>query len=178
VQAPSGTQALQRAIGLLKQFSTDRPNQTLRELGSALGLTKSTTHRLHGALASQGLIASDETVNTFHLGAWLIALGSPARCAGGSVAVVSAPPIRTNSGHRSRRARSAVRCSVRMAPTMLPSYGTRVPQIAQVQWRRACKSLYHAATADCSRLRRCTVRSLGVSCSCALVSRLVPSSND
>ena len=77
-QAPRGTQAVVRALRLLKAFSPRQPELTLDQLCAALGLTKTTAHRLLAALESEGLIARDLGLNTYHLGPELIALGSQA----------------------------------------------------------------------------------------------------
>jgi DNA-binding IclR family transcriptional regulator len=67
-----------RAVGLLKAFTRDRPEQTLAQLSEALGLTKSTTHRLLKALESEGLVARNRETKDFRLGPAIIALGSQA----------------------------------------------------------------------------------------------------
>lgn len=77
--APAGTQAILRAIGLLKTFSRTRPRLSLAELHTATGLTKPTAHRLLSALESEGLVERTGPQGTFRLGPALIALGSQAR---------------------------------------------------------------------------------------------------
>lgn len=78
VKAPQGTQAVVRALRLLKAFTPRKPALTLDQLCAALGLRKTTAHRLLAALESEGLIARDSALNTYHLGPELIALGSQA----------------------------------------------------------------------------------------------------
>lgn len=51
---------------------------TLAELGAAVGLTRSTAHRLLAALESEGLISRDSARSTYCLGPAVIALGSQA----------------------------------------------------------------------------------------------------
>jgi DNA-binding IclR family transcriptional regulator len=74
-QAPPGTQAIQRAIRLLKIFTGQRPELTLHELSSMAGLTKTTTHRLLAVLEAESLIVRGSAQNTYRLGPAVIALG-------------------------------------------------------------------------------------------------------
>jgi DNA-binding IclR family transcriptional regulator len=76
--APEGTQAVIRAVGLLKAFSRDRPEQTLAELSDDMGLSKTTAHRLLTALESEGLVARNPVTRTFRLGPAVLVLGSRA----------------------------------------------------------------------------------------------------
>lgn len=76
--APEGTQAVIRALRLLKTFSRERPEQDLAELSSDHGLTKTTAHRLLTALESEGLVARNPVTKTFRLGPAIIALGTQA----------------------------------------------------------------------------------------------------
>lgn len=78
IESPPGTQAVVRAIRLLKSFSAHQPKMSLAELGASLGLTKTTAHRLLAALESEGLVGRDEVHGTYHLGPAMIALGSQA----------------------------------------------------------------------------------------------------
>ena len=77
-QPPAGTQAVIRALRLLKAFDPENPELTLEQLCAALNLTRTTTHRLLGALESEGLVARDSASSTYHLGSELITLGSQA----------------------------------------------------------------------------------------------------
>ena len=52
VEAYSGTQAVRRAVALLKVFSDAKPEWGLTELARAAGLNKTTVYRLLTALAS------------------------------------------------------------------------------------------------------------------------------
>ena len=92
-KAPSGTQAVIRAVGLLKTFSRNRPEQTLAELGDATGLTKTTAHRLLTALESEGLVARNPVTKAFRLGPAIIALGSQALASNDLRAIVE-PELR------------------------------------------------------------------------------------
>lgn len=73
--APTGTQAILRAVRLLKAFSGRTTELTLHDLSSATELTKTTTHRLLAALESEGLVARGSAQNTYCLGPAVIALG-------------------------------------------------------------------------------------------------------
>ncbi|MBI3763359.1 MAG: IclR family transcriptional regulator [Chloroflexi bacterium] len=73
-----GTQAVYRAVALLKTFSDARPELTLSELTRAVGLNKTTTHRLLAALEREGLVAHDTRNGAYRLGPEAIALGARA----------------------------------------------------------------------------------------------------
>ena len=73
---PEGTQAVIRAVGLLKAFSKERPERTLVELSDGLGLSKTTAHRLLTALESEGLVARNPVTKTYRLGPTVLVLGS------------------------------------------------------------------------------------------------------
>lgn len=77
-KAPEGTQAVIRAVGLLKTFSRDRPELSVAELSQAMDLTKTTTHRLLTALESEGLVARNPVTRVFRLGPAILVLGSQA----------------------------------------------------------------------------------------------------
>jgi IclR family acetate operon transcriptional repressor len=77
-RAPEGTQAVVRAIGLLKTFSRDRPDLSLAELSKERGFTRTTAHRLLAALESEELVARDPVAGTYRLGPGVIALGAQA----------------------------------------------------------------------------------------------------
>jgi len=76
--APEGTQAVIRAIRLLKALSHERPDMGLTELGDEFGLSKTTVHRLLAALESEGLVSRDLERGTYRLGPAVIALGAQA----------------------------------------------------------------------------------------------------
>jgi len=92
-KAPEGTQAVIRAVHLLKAFTRDRPEQTLAELSDALGLTKTTAHRLLTALESEGLVARNATAKTFRLGPGILALGAQAMI-GNDLRTIVEPELR------------------------------------------------------------------------------------
>ncbi len=77
-KAPEGTQAVGRAIRLLKSFTRRRPEMSLSELCDLGGLTKTTTHRLLTALESEGLVVRSSATHLYRLGPTVIVLGSRA----------------------------------------------------------------------------------------------------
>ncbi len=78
--APSypGTQAVRRAVELLKAFPPEQPERSLAELALAVGLNRTTAYRLLSALQGEGMIERDGPV--YRLGPEIMALG--ARAAG------------------------------------------------------------------------------------------------
>jgi IclR family acetate operon transcriptional repressor len=81
-KAYPGTQAVLRALRLLKAFSAERPERSLAELSGAAGLNKTTTYRLLTALLSEGLVARAADGEAFRLGPEAVALGSRAQGSG------------------------------------------------------------------------------------------------
>lgn len=73
-----GTQAVRRAVELLKAFPPERPERRLADLALAVGLNRTTAYRLLSALQSEGMIERDGPV--YRLGPEIMALG--ARAAG------------------------------------------------------------------------------------------------
>jgi len=74
-QPRSGTQAIDRALGLLRVFEAAGGDLGITALASAGGLSISTTHRLVRALTAAGLVAQDPVTERYHLGASLVTLG-------------------------------------------------------------------------------------------------------
>lgn len=74
--APAGTQVVIRAIRLLKAFTPERPAWSLADLCAERGLSKSTAHRLLGALESEGLVARSGDGSLYRLGPAAVALGN------------------------------------------------------------------------------------------------------
>lgn len=72
-----GTQAVLRAITLLKLFTDDQPERTLADLSRAAGLNKTTTFRLLTALESERMVVHTER-ETYRLGPDAIVLGGRA----------------------------------------------------------------------------------------------------
>jgi DNA-binding IclR family transcriptional regulator len=73
-----GTQALDRAVRLLKTFSDVHPAWRLTELARAARLHKATAHRLLAALEREGMVARDASGDLYRLGPEAIALGARA----------------------------------------------------------------------------------------------------
>jgi DNA-binding IclR family transcriptional regulator len=74
----AGTQAVRRALSILKAFTESRSEWPLTELATHLGMNKTTTFRLLDALQHEGLIARDPKTGLFRLGPTLVALGTQA----------------------------------------------------------------------------------------------------
>ncbi len=74
-EAYPGTQAVQRALAVLKAFTDAQPELGLSALARAVDLNKATTYRLLTALESEGLIAKSRMGDQYRLGPELIALG-------------------------------------------------------------------------------------------------------
>jgi DNA-binding IclR family transcriptional regulator len=77
-----GTQAVLRAISLLKAFTPDHPERSLAELCRGVGLNKTTAYRLLSALESEGLVERPPGGEGYRLGPELLALGNRALRAG------------------------------------------------------------------------------------------------
>jgi|GEM_PF-486397 len=67
---------LERAFNILGSFSLDKKEQTLSELSRAVGLAKSTCHRLVSTLIAFGYLSYDESSKYYSLGPKLFELGS------------------------------------------------------------------------------------------------------
>lgn len=76
--APSGTQAVRRAIALLKAFDDQRPVWGLSELARETGLNKTTTHRLLAVLEREGLLGRAADGERYVLGPEIVVLGGRA----------------------------------------------------------------------------------------------------
>jgi DNA-binding IclR family transcriptional regulator len=76
-EAYPGTQAVQRAVGLLKAFGAEQPVLRLPELAAVSGLNKTTTYRLLSALVTEGLLEKLPE-SGYRLGPELLALGTRA----------------------------------------------------------------------------------------------------
>jgi DNA-binding IclR family transcriptional regulator len=70
----SGTQAIRRAVAVLKAFGPDPAHLTAQELSQRTGLNRSTVYRLVSALEHEGLVASD-TDGRYRLGPEIAILG-------------------------------------------------------------------------------------------------------
>jgi DNA-binding IclR family transcriptional regulator len=77
-QAYPGTQAVLRAITLLKAFTDDRPSWKLSDLARHVDLNKTTTFRILTALESEELITRDADDEAYRLGPAALTLGGRA----------------------------------------------------------------------------------------------------
>jgi DNA-binding IclR family transcriptional regulator len=77
-KAYEGTQAVVRALTVLKSFDDERPVWTLADLSRSLNLNKTTVFRLLTALESEGLIRRGSTAETYALGPAMVILGARA----------------------------------------------------------------------------------------------------
>jgi IclR family transcriptional regulator, acetate operon repressor len=73
-----GTQAVVRAISLLKAFTDQQPEWRLTPLAETVGLNKATTFRLLTALESEGLVVRAPDSERYRLGPGLVMLGGRA----------------------------------------------------------------------------------------------------
>ncbi|HST06700.1 MAG TPA: IclR family transcriptional regulator [Gemmatimonadaceae bacterium] len=83
-----GTQAVVRAISVLKTLGQSRSAFAMTDLGTATGLSKATIFRLLGALEHEGMVARDAATGGYRLGPELITLG---------VTALSATDLRTTA---------------------------------------------------------------------------------
>ena len=73
-----GTQAVLRALALLKSFTDDRPELGLADLAQAANLNKTTAYRLLTALEQEGLVSRNTQTDAYRLGPEMIVLGGRA----------------------------------------------------------------------------------------------------
>lgn len=73
-----GTQAVLRAMSLLKAFDDERREWGLAELAQEVGLNKTTAYRLLTALESEGMVARRPSAETYVLGPEIVVLGGRA----------------------------------------------------------------------------------------------------
>jgi IclR family acetate operon transcriptional repressor len=78
IEAYPGTQAVIRAIKLLKAFSEEQPELNLSEVIQAVGLKKTTAFRLLTALESEGLVERGQQTDSYRLGPETLALAGRA----------------------------------------------------------------------------------------------------
>jgi IclR family acetate operon transcriptional repressor len=77
-EAYPGTQAVLRAITLLKAFSEEQPELNLSEIIQAVDLKKTTAFRLLTALESEGLVERGQQADSYRLGPEILALAGRA----------------------------------------------------------------------------------------------------
>ena len=90
-RAVPGTQAVARAVGLLKVFSDAQPEWRLTDLARAAHLHKATAHRLLATLEREGMVVRDAG-ERYRLGPEAIALGARAARAS-DLRAVAAPEL-------------------------------------------------------------------------------------
>lgn len=73
-----GTQAVRRAMALLKAFDDDHPTWGLSELARQTGLNKTTAHRLLAALEREGMLGRAADGESYILGPEVVVLGGRA----------------------------------------------------------------------------------------------------
>ncbi|MGD1012498.1 MAG: IclR family transcriptional regulator [Acidimicrobiales bacterium] len=86
----TGSQAVERALRLLRAFESGPPTRSLSELSQGTSLALATTHRLVRALCNADLLRQDPQTERYGLGAALVPLGTRAADALG---VSTARPI-------------------------------------------------------------------------------------
>jgi IclR family KDG regulon transcriptional repressor len=59
--------AVVRGISILEQFSLERPELNLTEVSAAIGLSKSTTHRLLSTLETTHMVEFDKSTARYRL---------------------------------------------------------------------------------------------------------------
>lgn len=91
-EAYPGTQAVQRALAVLKAFTDAQPELGLTALARVVGLNKGTTYRLLTVLESEGLVAKGREGDRYRLGPELIALGVRAMRSG-DLRAISRPEL-------------------------------------------------------------------------------------
>ena len=89
-----GTQAVLRALILLKSFTDEQPVLSLAELAQGADLNKTTTYRLLTALESEGMVTRNDDSDAYRLGPEAIALGGRAMRAN-NLRAVSRPELET-----------------------------------------------------------------------------------
>jgi DNA-binding IclR family transcriptional regulator len=75
-RSSSGVQSVERAIAVLRSFSTERPERGVGELSRELGLHKSTVSRLMMTLERGGLLSRNPETQRYRLGIDLIGLAA------------------------------------------------------------------------------------------------------
>lgn len=75
---PGGTQAIQRALGILWALA-DHGELSIVELAGVTGLTAGTTTRMAKALAAEGMLRRNPVTDAYHLGARTAVLGQAAQ---------------------------------------------------------------------------------------------------
>lgn len=77
--APPGTQAISRALAILRLLADSSGELSASAVASQLGLTSGTTNRILRVLTAEGLIAKSAKRDTYYLGSTAILLGQAAQ---------------------------------------------------------------------------------------------------
>lgn len=91
-QPLAGTQAVRRAVALLKAFDDEHPTWGLSELARETGLNKTTAFRLLSALESEGLIGRAADGESYVLGTEIVVMGGRA-LRGNNLRAVARPEL-------------------------------------------------------------------------------------
>ncbi|MEV0603800.1 IclR family transcriptional regulator [Streptomyces sp. NPDC050315] len=81
---PAGTQAIGRAMAVLRLFIEAEGDVQVTEIVQRLGLTPGTAHRVVGALAAEGFLSRNPATEGYYLGSTAILLGQAAQRALGA----------------------------------------------------------------------------------------------
>lgn len=73
---PDTLQTVERALGVLEQFSAREPERGLTEIAEKLGVSKSMAHRLVATLVECGFLAQNPRTRRYRLGLRLLGLGA------------------------------------------------------------------------------------------------------
>lgn len=76
---PAGTQAVGRALSILRLLGSCDSDLTLATIAEQLGLSSGTTYRIAKALLADGLIAHNPWTDAFYLGSGAVLLGQAAQ---------------------------------------------------------------------------------------------------
>lgn len=81
--APHGTQAIRRAISVLKLFANSETEVSVSTLAQELGLSQGTASRIVKALVAEGLLARNPVTEAHYLGSTAVLVGQAAQRAFG-----------------------------------------------------------------------------------------------
>jgi len=111
------TQAVDKAIAILEQFSTTEPQLGVSELARRLDSTPSTVHRLLGSLVKAGMVAQDPGTRRYMLGREAVQLGYTAIYSD-PLLHIALPYLHYLAGHLSEAVYLAERRGLEAAPVL------------------------------------------------------------
>ncbi|OLL72218.1 Transcriptional regulator, IclR family [Pseudonocardia sp. Ae168_Ps1] len=79
VRAPAGTQAIGRALRMVKLLAEEGRELSLPSIAARLDLTSGAAHRIIRALIAEGLVTYDSRTDCYHLGPGTVLLGLAAQ---------------------------------------------------------------------------------------------------